>query len=75
MATIAPSPKGSNLKVALMAAGVALAMLGLGFAAVPLYRIFCQVTGFGGTTMRATLAQANAHWPAPHGLLSGAQPV
>jgi cytochrome c oxidase assembly protein subunit 11 len=24
-------------------------MLGLSFAAVPLYRIFCQVTGFGGT--------------------------
>ena len=26
----------------------------LGFAAVPLYRMFCQVTGFGGTTQRAT---------------------
>lgn len=25
----------------------------LSFAAVPLYRIFCQVTGFGGTTQRA----------------------
>lgn len=31
-------------------------MLGLGFAAVPLYRIFCQVTGFGGTTQRAEAA-------------------
>jgi cytochrome c oxidase assembly protein subunit 11 len=29
---------------------VALAMVGLAFASVPLYRIFCQVTGFGGTT-------------------------
>jgi cytochrome c oxidase assembly protein subunit 11 len=29
-------------------------MVGLAFAAVPLYRIFCQVTGLGGTTMRAT---------------------
>lgn len=28
-------------------------MLGLGFASVPLYRIFCQQTGFGGTTQRA----------------------
>lgn len=27
-----------------------LAMGGLAFASVPLYRIFCQVTGFGGTT-------------------------
>lgn len=25
------------------------AMVGLSFAAVPLYKIFCQVTGFGGT--------------------------
>jgi cytochrome c oxidase assembly protein subunit 11 len=28
-------------------------MAGLAYASVPLYRIFCQVTGFGGTTMRA----------------------
>ncbi len=28
-------------------------MVGLAFASVPLYRLFCQVTGFGGTTMRA----------------------
>tara|TARA_R110000782_G_scaffold78276_3_gene155022 strand:+ start:62485 stop:63039 length:555 start_codon:yes stop_codon:yes gene_type:complete len=32
---------------------VALASLGLGFASVPLYRVFCQVTGFNGTTQRA----------------------
>ena len=47
-----------NRKVALIALGGALAMLGLGFASVPLYRIFCQVTGFGGTTMKITEAQA-----------------
>lgn len=28
-------------------------MTGAAFAAVPLYRLFCQVTGFDGTTMRA----------------------
>ena len=28
----------------------------LAFASVPLYRIFCQVTGFGGTTQRAVAA-------------------
>jgi cytochrome c oxidase assembly protein subunit 11 len=33
---------------------VALAMVGLAFASVPLYRLFCQVTGFGGTPMRAS---------------------
>lgn len=42
----------------MIAAGFALAMLGLGYASVPLYRIFCQVTGFGGTTMRVSEAQA-----------------
>ncbi len=34
----------------------ALAMLGLGFAAVPLYRMFCEQTGYGGTTQRAEAA-------------------
>lgn len=29
---------------------VVVAMVGGSYAAVPLYRIFCQVTGFGGTT-------------------------
>lgn len=51
------SPK-SNLRVAMMAGAVAVSMVGLGFAAVPLYRLFCQVTGFGGTTMRVDEAVA-----------------
>ena len=34
-------------------------MLGLGYASVPLYRLFCQVTGFGGTTQIASEAEAN----------------
>lgn len=38
----------------------ALAMLALGFASVPLYRLFCQVTGFGGTTQRVSEAEAAA---------------
>ena len=32
-----------------------LLMLGLSFAAVPLYDLFCRVTGFGGTTQNATI--------------------
>lgn len=48
----------SNAKTAFLAAGLAVSMVGVGFAAVPLYRIFCQVTGFGGTTMRVDAAQA-----------------
>jgi cytochrome c oxidase assembly protein subunit 11 len=47
-----------NRRIGLIVLAASLAMLGLGFAAVPLYRIFCEVTGFAGTTQRATLAQA-----------------
>jgi cytochrome c oxidase assembly protein subunit 11 len=48
----------ANLRVAMMAGAVAVSMVGVGFAAVPLYRIFCEVTGFGGTTMRVDEAVA-----------------
>ena len=33
-----------------------MAMVGAAFAAVPLYRLFCQVTGFGGTVKQADAA-------------------
>jgi cytochrome c oxidase assembly protein subunit 11 len=57
MASAAPHP--ANLRrTALWAAGAALFMLGLGFASVPLYRLFCQVTGFSGTTQRITAEEA-----------------
>ncbi len=42
--------------VALSMAGIAIGMAGLSFAAVPLYQMFCQVTGYGGTTQRAEAA-------------------
>ena len=41
---------------ALILGGVVVGMVGLAFAAVPLYRLFCQVTGFGGTTQVADAA-------------------
>jgi cytochrome c oxidase assembly protein subunit 11 len=56
MATLPPSPfdrDRRNRRTLVAMAGVGLAMLGLGFASVPLYRIFCEQTGFGGTTARA----------------------
>ena len=34
----------------LVLAGIFVLMLGLSYAAVPLYDLFCRVTGFGGTT-------------------------
>lgn len=46
----------ANTRVALLATGGFLFMLGASFAAVPLYDLFCRVTGYGGTTMVATRA-------------------
>jgi len=43
---------------ALLATGVIAMMLGLTAAAVPLYRLFCQVTGYGGTTQVAEATPA-----------------
>ena len=37
-------------------AGIFILMLGLSYASVPLYEIFCKVTGFGGTTQVANKA-------------------
>ena len=42
--------------VALALAGLVAAMVGLSFAAVPLYRMFCQATGYGGTPQKAEAA-------------------
>jgi cytochrome c oxidase assembly protein subunit 11 len=45
-----------NRRVAFLAAFVFCSMVGLAYASVPLYRLFCQATGFGGTTQIATSA-------------------
>ena len=45
-----------NNRTALMMALVALGFLALAFASVPLYRAFCQLTGFDGTPLRAAKA-------------------
>ena len=44
---------GRNLRTGLALSLVVVGMVGLSFAAVPLYRLFCQVTGYGGTTQVA----------------------
>ena len=36
-------------RTALACAGIAAGMIGLAYASVPLYDLFCKVTGFGGT--------------------------
>lgn len=48
--------KMSNARIAGISVAVLLGMLGLGFAADPLYSTFCRVTGYGGTTRIATAA-------------------
>lgn len=44
----------NNARTALLLGGLVAGMVGLSFAAVPLYDLFCRVTGFGGTTQVAT---------------------
>lgn len=47
-----------NRRVLALMLGVAAGMTGLAYASVPLYRMFCQVTGFGGTPQMQLGAQA-----------------
>jgi cytochrome c oxidase assembly protein subunit 11 len=42
-----------NGKVALICAGAFFGMIGAAYAAVPLYKLFCQATGFDGTVRKA----------------------
>ena len=57
---MASSLRNRNRRVAGVAGGVAVIMLGLAYASVPLYALFCQATGFGGTTQRAVSAPQEA---------------
>ena len=43
-------------RTGLLAAFLAATMVGVSFAAVPLYQLFCDVTGFDGTPLRAAKA-------------------
>ena len=45
-----------NRRTAVWLGVVVVAMVGLSFAAVPLYDLFCRVTGYGGTTNVAEAA-------------------
>jgi len=42
----------SNRRVAILCATFFASMIGMAYASVPLYQLFCQVTGYGGTTQR-----------------------
>ena len=47
-----------NARTGMIFAGMAAAMVGLGYASVPLYRMFCQATGLNGTVRTDQQAQA-----------------
>ncbi|MEE3025044.1 MAG: cytochrome c oxidase assembly protein [Pseudomonadota bacterium] len=49
-ASPAVPPQGSNRRILAILALVVSLMVGLAYASVPLYQLFCQVTGYGGTT-------------------------
>ncbi len=49
-----------NARMAVKLGAVVAGMVGLSFASVPLYDLFCRVTGFGGTTMVAEKAPDKA---------------
>ena len=55
--------KAQNKKVIFIISFVGLLILSLSYAAVPLYDIFCRVTGFGGTTQIASSAPGSTGHP------------
>ena len=55
MATPSPTAASFSVRRTLYACVAAsVLMVGAAYAAVPLYRLFCQVTGYGGTTQVAS---------------------
>ena len=61
------SERSSNISMAYGVSAVAVLVFGLSYASVPLYKVFCQMTGFGGTTKRATESKAKTIKPVEGG--------
>lgn len=55
-----PAIARRNKRVATVGLFLVVGMVGLAYAAVPLYQMFCQVTGYGGKTQVATDAPKGA---------------
>eukprot|EP00941_MAST-03F_sp_MAST-3F-sp1_P004475 g4475.t1 len=62
------SERSKNFALYLFA--TALGVLGFSYAAVPLYKVFCQATGYGGTTQQASFEQIAKMTP-----VEGARPI
>ena len=56
-----------NMDVAYYMTALSIAIFGLSYASVPLYKAFCQMTGFGGTTRRADENTASTVKPVENG--------
>lgn len=49
----------TNQNIALNISAIAVGMFCMAYASVPLYNLFCRVTGYGGTTQQASQAPEN----------------
>ena len=54
-----PQTKRRDLTVAIACVAFFASMIGVTYASVPLYQLFCQITGYGGTTQKAESAPSN----------------
>ena len=54
-----------NARLGTYAAAVVVGVIGVSYASVPLYKVFCQATGYGGTTQQATEEQFKSVRPVP----------
>lgn len=54
-----PRTRRRDLSVAIACVAFFASMIGVTYASVPLYQLFCQVTGYGGTTQKADAASEN----------------
>ena len=57
---LSPEQQRNNKRVGVIAALCFAGMVGMAYASVPLYRAFCNATGFNGTALRAAQAPALA---------------
>jgi cytochrome c oxidase assembly protein subunit 11 len=54
-----PPKSRNNTRIVAICLAIVGGMGGLSYASVPLYQLFCQVTGYGGTTQRADAASSS----------------
>ena len=57
------SQEQRNVNIAWYMGAIVVGSLGATYAAVPLYKVFCQTTGFGGTTQRVNVDGENKTTP------------